>query len=115
MSIIEGWNRWFIYDRSYFSNRPKLEQAVMEYAEKAYLYCTVYEKDLNDMLSNIKAKHNQLQKENKRWSAVDIHFTGPYEITPDSMALIIGQQSLRLRKVKNEIESIDPVFPSIPL
>lgn len=112
MSIMTGWERWFVYDRCQFSNRPKLEDAVMEYAKDAFLYCTVYDKDMQDMLSNIKAKHDELRKLNKRWASVDIYLT---EVYKGHISLVIGESSLRLRSIRNEIECIDPDFPSKPL
>jgi len=112
MSIIPGWDRWFVYDKCRLSNRPKMEEAVMAYAEDAYLYCTVYDKDLKDMLSNIKAKRDELHKENKRWAAVEVYFTDVYK---GYISLVIGESSLRLRSVRNEIECIDPNYPIKPL
>ena len=95
---------WFVYDRTLFSGRPKAEAAVMAYAAEKYLYCVIEEDKLVDVIDDLKAFHDKVLKENKRLAPVDISKTDKRNIFDGNMSIYIGQQGLRLRKVKDFIE-----------
>ena len=105
---LPAWKQWFVYDYHRAAGRPKLEDAVMEYAMERFLYCLVYEKDLPDLVSHLKSKQDKLFETNRRTRKVDIHLSR-WRDEPHA-SIIIGEQSIRLRKVAGEHETIDPVF-----
>lgn len=99
--------RWFIHDYYVAAGRPKAEDATMRYAQEKYLYNLVSENALEDIQMDIERYCLKIRQENKRLAPVDIHYTADKRRRAngeDHMWLMIGQQHLSLRKVKNTIE-----------
>ena len=95
-------NNWFVFDRYVSAGRPKAEAAVMAYAENNYMYNLIHEDRLGDVLDDIKRYRDKVLEENKRLAYVNIRISP--ENAGDLRAIYIGQQSLRLRRVKDVIE-----------
>ena len=110
---------WYVESAYEAAGRPKMEHALMAYARKYFLYCTVYERDLNDIVSNLKAAQDRFYESNKRLKKCDIVLTEPFSFLHDGSMygsrstrnIRIGAQSLFLRKVREEIGCVDPQFP----
>ena len=101
------WQQWFVANHYCAAGRPKLEDALMNYARMVFEHTLVYEQDLSDMVKHLKTKHDKLRAENKRWASVEISITPARE--GDTLVwLHIGKQNLTLQKVKYVHEGIDP-------
>lgn len=99
------YQHWFVYDYYCAAGRPKMEDILMNWAQKQWLYCSVYETSLKDMVPRLKEKQNQFYEENKRLKKVDVRLSknGVYD---NHMLLYIGSQSLRLREIREELEYV---------
>ena len=99
------YQRWFVFDYYCAAGRPKMEDALMEWARKQWLYCSVYETSLKDMVLRLKEKQDQLYEENKRLKKIDIRLckNGVYD---NMITIAIGAQSLRLREIREELEYV---------
>ena len=95
-------NAYFVYDCYEAAGRPKAEQAVMAYAKANYLHLLIHASRLEDVVNDLKKYMNKILEENKRLSAVDISLAD--ESWYGHRTLHIGQQSLRLRRVKDFID-----------
>ena len=103
-SIMDKYQRWFVYDYYIASGRPKMEDALMEIARKKWLYRSIYESDLKNMGKVMNQYQERLYNENKRLKKVNIGITD----TRDKLCwLKIGEQSLRIRKIEEELEYVE--------
>lgn len=96
--------RWFVYDSYTPAGRPKLEYALMTWANANYMYCLISEKLLSYVIEQIKKKQDELWEQNKRLKKVEIRLSQYNSFHPDNKWLYIGEQHLALRKVRDEIE-----------
>lgn len=95
---------YFVYDSYVSAGRPKAEAAVMAYAENNYMHNLIHEDRLVDVLDDIKRYHDKILEENKRLSPVNIRLSEQRLEYDGNRVIHIGQQSLRLRRVKDVIE-----------
>lgn len=96
--------RWFVYG-FYMISSPQLEKTLIKYACDELLDCTVDEKDLPKLEGLIECKQQEEWEKNKRLKRVEISFA-KNQMLKDEATLYIGQQCLRLRKVKANILDI---------
>ena len=97
--------RWFVFDYHCVAGRPKMEDAVFEYAREILLYKIVYTKDLDGIVTLLNKKQQELYAENKRLKAVNVRYPMDfgYLYGPNNGKLFyIGQQWLKLRKIEGE-------------
>lgn len=97
--------RWFVYDYYRAAGRPKMEDALMEYARQELLYKIVYRQDFNGIVTMLNRKQQELYAENKRLKAVEVRFSKDYSYTvgeDSNKQLYIGSQWLNLRKIEGE-------------
>lgn len=97
--------RWFVFDYHCVAGRPKMEDAVFEYAREILLYKIVYAKDLDGIVTLLNKKQQELYAENKRLKAVNVRYSKDfgYLYGPDNgKQFYIGQQWLKLRKIEGE-------------
>jgi hypothetical protein len=97
------YQRWFVTDYYICAGRPIMEDQLMQYAQKEWLYCSVYETFIPSMVKDLKERQDVLREANKRLKKVDIYFH-PIREDDDLVFLYIGQQHLTLRKIREEIE-----------
>ena len=90
--------RWFVYDYYTAAGRPKLEDALMEEAKTIYLYRIIVNPD--QMVEFMKQRQEVLYAANKRLKKVDIKFS--HSVVTDHAHFKIGQQSLRMRKIRED-------------
>ena len=95
---------YFVYDCYESAGRPKAEAAVMAYAKNNYMHNLIHEDRLFDVLEDIKRYHDKILEENKRLAPVNISLSEKQNEYHGNRVLHIGQQSLRLRRVKDVIE-----------
>lgn len=103
--IAKNTDRWFVYNVYNPAGRPKMEDALLKWAAEKWLYCSVYERDLKDLVKALKNKQDQLWEENKRLRKVDIKII-QNRAFPEVYTLYIGYQNLQLRKIRKELEII---------
>ncbi len=100
----EKYPMWFVYDYYIVAGRPKAEDAVMRYACDKYLYRLIAEEILEDVQMDLERYCMKIREENKRLAPVKIQITDR-RYREDGLAwLKIGEQNLRLRRVKETIE-----------
>lgn len=100
----EKYPRWFVYDYYTYAGAPKLEDALMTWARLQYLHCLIAESQLDYVVKKIEEKQEELWEQNKRLKKVEIRFSMNDTWDHGHKWLHIGNQQLRLRKVKDEIE-----------
>lgn len=105
MSTTDPYQRYFVFGFYQHAGSPKMEDALMNWAIKEWLYCSVYEHDLKDLVKALKNKQERFYEENKRLKKVDIRLT-KNPVFPDVYTLHIGAQNLRLKKIRKELEII---------
>ena len=106
-----NYQRWFVDSFYSYAGAPKLEAALMQYARRHFLHCLVYETDIKDVVSNIKAAQEALYKQNRRLKKVRVECSKTrFGADDDIIWLYVGYQHLVLQKVKEEIETVDPQF-----
>lgn len=91
--------RWFVYDYYTAAGRPKMEDALMEVAKTIYLNRII--NDPAQIVEYIKRRQETLHMANKRLKKVDIAFSD-YTADHVNALLKIGQQHLRLRRIREE-------------
>jgi len=104
------YQRWFVFDYYTYAGAPKMEDVLMLYAKRHFLHCLIYEDDIKNVVSNIKAAQAKLREKNRRLKDVEVksyHFRPEDDIT----WIYIGKQNIRLRRVVKEIECVDPGSP----
>lgn len=95
-------NLWFFYDLHTTAGRPKMEDALMDYAKEAYLHGLVVEDDFAQILFDLEDRQREILESNKRLRRVEVRLIyNPYY--SDAADLRIGEQYLRLRKVRKVI------------
>ena len=94
--------RWFVFDYHCVAGRPKMEDAVFEYAREILLYKIVYAKDLDGIVTLLNKKQQELYADNKRLKAVEIELSKHYYDADSSRCIYIGNQSIHLRKIEGE-------------
>lgn len=94
--------RWFVFDYHCVAGRPKMEDAVFEYAREILLYKIVYAKDLDGIVTLLNQKQQELYAENKRLKPVEIELSKHYYDADSSRCIYIGNQSIHLRKIEGE-------------
>lgn len=103
--VTDPYQRYFVFDFYNPAGRPKMEDALLKWATENWLYCSVYEHDLKDLVKALKNKQDQLWEENKRLRKVDIKLL-KNSVFREEYTLWIGYQNLRLRKIRKELEII---------
>ena len=101
--------RWFVSDYYVAAGRPKMEDALMEFARKKWLYSIVPECQLEQMVEILNREQARLKAENRRWGEVKVRlavYDGPWG-KDDHVRLYIGAQNLFLRLIRREYESMD--------
>ena len=96
-------NAWFVYDY-YRCCGTKAEEAVMKYAVDNYRHMLIYDRSLDAVMESIKAYHAKVLEENRRFKPVDIHMTDERYDFEGHRRIMIGSNSLALRKVRDVIE-----------
>ena len=100
-------NRWFVSDYYAAAGRPKMEDALMEFARKSWLYSIVPECQMEQMVVVLNREQARLKAENKRWGDVNVRLgiwdRGPFG-KDDHARLYIGSQNLFLRLIRREFE-----------
>ncbi len=96
--------QYFVYDSYVAAGRPKAEAAVMTYAQNNYMHSLISGAKLDAVVDDIKKYCAKILEENKRFAPVDIRLSDERYEWDGHRTLHIGQQSLRLRKVKLVIE-----------
>lgn len=96
-------NYYFVYDYYSAAGRPKAEDAVMAYASKKYLYCLIEDRMLEDVQMDLERYCMKIREENKRLAPVNISVSDPRHEFDGHRVIHIGQQSMRLRKVRETI------------
>lgn len=94
--------RWFVYDYYCAAGRPKMEDAIFEYARDILLYKIVYTKDLDGIVTLLNKKQQELYAENKRLKPVEIELSRHFYGTDTTRWIHIGNQSIHLRKIEGE-------------
>lgn len=109
MNELDMNTRWFVYDYHCAAGRPKMEDAVFNFARENFLYKEVYEPDLQSLASICNRYQQKLYAENKRLKEVNIELTK--EWTNGGLRwLKIGEQSLHLRRIEGTINIYSPKF-----
>lgn len=103
--VTDPYQRYFVFDFYNPAGRPKMEDALLKWAAEKWLYCSVYEHDLKDLVKALKKRQDRLWEENKRLKKVDIKLL-KNPVFPEVNTLQIGDQNLRLRKIRKELEII---------
>lgn len=98
----DPYQRWFFNSAYVAAGRPKMEEALMNYARKSYLDCLVYESYLPDIVQEIKDLQDVYFERNKRLKKVEIRLSE--NDGSDTRWLHIGAMNLTLRKVRKEID-----------
>lgn len=94
--------RWFVFDYHCVAGRPKMEDAIFEYAREILLYKIVYAKDLDGIVTLLNKKQQELYAENKRLKPVEIELSRYFYGTDTTRWIRIGNQSIHLRKIVGE-------------
>lgn len=104
MSTMEEKTYWFVYDH-YTICGPKLEQAVITWAKLQYLHHLIADDQLPYVVKKIQDMQDELWEQNKRLKKVEVKASEATSWTYDSdhRTIFIGQQTLRLRRVKGTI------------
>lgn len=104
MQPIEEKNpRWFVYSSYQISGRPKLEAAVMDYADVNYMGALISESEFGNVVADLNAKADKIRETNKRLQPVEIKVVKS-SYSSDRAHIFIGHQSLRLMRVKAVFE-----------
>lgn len=112
------YQRWYVESAYEPATGSKMEHALMGYVRKYFIDCLVYEKDIDDVVSNVNAAQERFYESNKRLRKVAIYKQAPfaYSLTGNerrtTMLIRIGVMSITLRKIREEIETVDPEFPN---
>lgn len=96
-------NYWFVFDVHRVAGRPKAEEAVMKYAEVSYKHTLISEDEIDNVGRDLNAYMEKRLAENSRWSPASISLNKNPNLD-NYMALFIGEQCLRLVRVKAIIE-----------
>ena len=105
MELLLDNSRWFVYDYYCAAGRPKMEDALLEYARQKLLYKIIDRRDFDGIVTMLNRKQQELYAENKRLKQVDVRFTkdhGPAYGIDETKQLYIGQQWLRLHLIRGE-------------
>lgn len=94
--------RWFVFDYHCVAGRPKMEDAIFEYARDILLYKIVYTKDLDGIVTLLNKKQQELYAKNKRLKPVEIKLSTYFYGTVTTRWIHIGIQSIYLRKIEGE-------------
>lgn len=94
--------RWFVYDYHCAAGRPKMEDAVFQFAREKFLYKEVCEQDLQSLVTICNRKQQELYAQNRRLKEVEIVLTKDWN-SQGHRWLTIGGQSLHLRRIKGTI------------
>jgi hypothetical protein len=97
--------RWFVYDYHCAAGRPKMEDAIFDFARKEFLYKEIYEPDLQSLVTICNRYQQKLWAENKRLKEVEITLTKQWGIDDNLRWLTIGGQSLHLRRIEGTIST----------
>ena len=96
-------NAYFVYDYYSVAGSPKVEAAVMAYAQKEYLYWLISERAMDAVVNDLKAYMQHVLDANRRLKPVDIHLSDERFEFNGHRTLYIGSNTLRLRKVKDTL------------
>ena len=103
-------NRWFVSDYYAAAGRPKMEDALMDFARKRWLYSIVPECQMEQMVEVLNREQARLKAENRRWGNVDVRL-GVWDRgnfgKDDHVRLYVGSQNLFLRLIRREYEEVD--------
>lgn len=95
--------RWFVFDYHCVAGRPKMEDAIFEYAREILLYKIVYTKDLDGIVTLLNKKQQELYADNKRLKPVEIELSRNFHYADHTTRwLYVGNQSIHLRKIVGE-------------
>ena len=104
MEPIEEKNpRWFVYNSYSIAGRPKLEAAVMNYAEVRYMGALISESEMENVVADLNAWGDKRLAENPRLKPCEIKFV-KNTLVRDHANIFIGAQNLLLMKVRAVVE-----------
>lgn len=97
-------NGWFISDYYVAAGRPKMEEALMQFALDTFLYGLYYEFDLDGLVVLLNKKQAELRAENGRLKEVSVRLGMKEEAQRGShlRRLYVGEQWLLIRKVRED-------------
>lgn len=95
--------RWFVYDYHCAAGRPKMEDAIFEFAREILLYKIVDSDDFDRIVTILNRKQQELYAQNKRLKEVDIKYSTYY--MDGHRSLSIGEQSIRFRRIEGEFNA----------
>jgi len=85
------------------AGRPKLEDALMREARLFYLHHLVY--NLDQMVTFLKGRQDELFEQNRRLKKVDIRYSDGHD---GVVWFYVGEQHLTLQQVKDYTEIVPP-------
>lgn len=91
--------RWLVFDCHCVAGRPKMEDALMEYARNELLYKIIYRKDFDGIVTLLNKKQQELCADNKHLKPVEI---GYLYGTGTVRWIYIGYQTIHLCKIEGE-------------
>ena len=97
MNKIDKTADYFCYDCHRTSGRPKMEEALFDYARKLILYKLIAGQDLDAVIRELKMREDVLQEQHRAWRRTSYYFSGGMD---GHLWLIIGEGHLSLRKVE---------------
>lgn len=93
--------RWFVDNYHTIAGRPKMEDALVDYAREHYLYRIVWQGDLQKLVTELNEQQLNLHAQNKRLQIVDVTLSAN-SMYNDLQYLGIGQQHFTLRRVRGD-------------
>lgn len=97
MNKIDKTAEYFCYDCHSTSGRPKMEEALYDYARKKILYRLIAGVDFDALLRELKLREDVLQEQHRNWRRTTYQFSGGMD---GHVWLVIGEAHLSLRKVE---------------
>lgn len=97
MNKIDKTADYFCYACHSTSGRPKMEEALYDYARKIILYRIIYGPDLDTVINELKRREDVLQEQHRNWRRTSYYFSGGMD---GHLWLVIGEAHLSLRKIE---------------
>lgn len=103
------YQRWFVVGYYNPSCSTKMEDQLMNWARDKWLYCSVYESSLEDMVKALKVKQGRFLEQNRRLKPVAITLGHFRQYSPDDIIrhLYVGDCHFTLRKIREELEYVE--------
>lgn len=107
-----NYQRWFASSLYSVGGRPKMETALVEYARRAWLHCSIYDSDLHDTVDVLNQVQDRLKIEHRQWAPVKIILT--VDDCTHVRWLKIGAQHLVFQMIREELEYVELNAKALP-